>query len=454
MVMPKCPVENGASSNGQIEAQPSPEWDDTVATAQASYDPAFPTRLSNVANPAAIPVGALVTGNGVGREVYVRARNDAAGHLFLSQPLFGATGSQVFTFRRFRYLLDFGGFAKLSQFILDSVEFQCNGHCSGIMLAPEGRVFQVRDCQFARPKDRGITSVGTGCQDLHLERNQWLSNEQPTPVQNRSTIGFNMNANDAKIRDNQAMRFLHWGVMHGTGHLIAGNHFFQGDDIQGGARSAGLILTQPNVLTAITGNYIDNCWVEWTNEHDEAPDFGDEFSFGGLSMTNNNCTAIGAQPSFSWIVVKPFGPGHFIQGFNLSDNVFRPINGAVERVERVDTSFADLDRTRMRNIVIEGNAFNAVSRFVANPVVIYHIQNTAQEIWNVDLSDRLPFDGRARVVSGLVPQGMIADTAGQPIFAQPFVQVEQGANGAIATLNWPAPASGRVRIEVRMDNPA
>lgn len=440
--------------NGQLEAQPGPAWNDTVVSAQASYDPAFPTRLSNVANPAQIAIGSLVSGNGVGREVYVRSRNDAAGHVFLSQPLFAATGTQVFSFRRFKYLLDFSGFAKLSQFVLDSIEFQCNGLCSGIMLAPEGRVFQVRDSQFARPKDRGISSIGTGCQDLHLERNQWLSNEQSVPVQNRSTIGFNINANDGKLRDNQAMRFLHWCVLHGSGHLISGNHFFQGDDIQGGVRSAGLILTQPNVLTTISGNYIDNCWVEWTNEHDEAPDFGNEFSFGGLSLTNNNCTAIGAPPSFSWLVVKPHGPGHFIQGLNLSDNVFRPINGAVDRVERIDTTFADLDRTRMRNIVVEGNSFNAVSRFIANPVVIDHSENSAQSVWVVDLAGRLPFDGRARVVSGLVPQGAITNAAGAAVFAQPFVQVEQGAGGASVTLNWPEAVKGRARVEVRMDNPA
>ena len=36
-----------------------------------------------------------------------------------------------------------------------------------------------------------------------------------------------------------------------------------------------------------TGNYIDNCFVEWTNEHDAAPDFSSEYSFGGLSLTGN-----------------------------------------------------------------------------------------------------------------------------------------------------------------------
>ena len=40
-----------------------------------------------------------------------------------------------------------------------------------------------------------------------------------------------------------------------------------------GARLAGLVLTKPNVKSVITGNYIDNTFIEWTNEHDAEPDF-------------------------------------------------------------------------------------------------------------------------------------------------------------------------------------
>jgi hypothetical protein len=33
-----------------------------------------------------------------------------------------------------------------------------------------------------------------------------------------------------KIRDNRAVKFLHFGVMGGPGNIVSGNHFFQGDD--------------------------------------------------------------------------------------------------------------------------------------------------------------------------------------------------------------------------------
>jgi hypothetical protein len=46
-----------------------------------------------------VPVGALVEGNGVGREIYVRSKNVSTGEVFLNAPLYDAEGTQNFTFR-------------------------------------------------------------------------------------------------------------------------------------------------------------------------------------------------------------------------------------------------------------------------------------------------------------------------------------------------------------------
>mgnify|MGYP000529553788 CR=1 FL=1 len=96
----------------------------------------------------------------------------------------------------------------------------------------------------------------------------------------------------AKIRDNRFSRFRHTCVMHGSGHLFVGNHMFQGDGDNNGVRVGSLILTLPNPKVAITGNYIDNASIEWTNEHDATPDFAAEFSFGGLTITGNMFTKL------------------------------------------------------------------------------------------------------------------------------------------------------------------
>ena len=54
-----------------------------------------------MANASTIAVGSLVTGNGVGREIYVSAVDVAAQTVDLSRPLYDAEGTQVFTFTKY-----------------------------------------------------------------------------------------------------------------------------------------------------------------------------------------------------------------------------------------------------------------------------------------------------------------------------------------------------------------
>lgn len=440
-------------TNGQIDLEPGAAWDTLVVTSQATYSPAQRLRLAGVTNVANVPVGARVIGTGVGREVYVTARNVGAGTLTLSQPLHDAEGTQVFTFERYQYALDFSGFASLSSFEIIDVEFLCNGQGSAILLAPEGRTFRVADCVFSKPKDRGITSIGTGCQGMFIDRCQFLSDEQSLPAQARRTVAFNVNANDVKVRDNRSVRFAHFGVLNGSGHLFIGNHFFQGDDEPAGVRVAGVVLTQTNVKTTFTGNYIDNCSIEWTNEHDEAPAMVSEFSFGGLTLTGNIFTVNGVAPWFRWLVIKPFGPDHFIQGLNISGNVFRTVNGPIDRVDLVDTTIATLDFGRTRNLVVAGNAFNGVNQIIANPVTLRHDQNTAATTWTVDGAAFLPFGGFARTVVAMMPEGPVTTSGGTVLTESPYARPEQGPGRNLVTLHWATAAQGRVNLTLRADVP-
>lgn len=439
--------------NGQFNVVDGPAWAPTVVTSQASYSAANERVLTGVVNIANVPVGSLVTGAGVGREVYVTSVNVGAGTVALSQPLYGAAGTQVYTFTRFKYVLDFAGFAALSKMTLDDIELQCNGYASGIMLAPSGSVFQIRDCHITRPRDRGITSTGDGCQGMMIDRCQFASNESPLRSQDRSSIGFNANANDLKIRDNRAMHFRHFAVMGGAGNLITGNHWFQGDNETAGLRLAGLILAGTEVKTAVVGNYVDNSFIEWTNEYESDPAFSNQYSFGGLTVTGNSFTANDVAPWFRWFVIKPFGAGHFIQGLNLSGNTFKALNGAVDRVEGVDTTFAPLDNSRMRNIWVEANTFNAVNQLCANPVRIQHDQFSAVAVWTVDGSAYIPFGGWARNVDAVVAEGAITGPAGERRSDMPWVGLQQGVAKNLVTLNWLAASKGSVQVAVRMDNP-
>lgn len=439
--------------NGQFEAVAGAAWDDDVTVAQATYSASTPFRLDNVANIASIQPGSVVTGNGVGREVYVTSVNVAQSQVTLNAELFDAVGTQPFTFTRHKYMLDYSGFDKLSDMILHDIEFRCEGYCSGVLIAPDGLMFQLRDCHILRPKDRGLSSHGEGCQGMIIDRCNFVSDEQPIPSQNRKSICFNVNANDPKIRNNRAVRFKHFCVLQGNGNIIANNHWFNGDNEQDGVRLGGLVLTSLNCLTTVTGNYIDNNFIEWTNEHDATPD-ATGFSFGGLTITGNIFLAIDVQPSFRWIVVRPLGLDHAISGLSVQGNVFRTYNATVQRVEQVDTTYADLDYNRMRNIIFSGNSFNGITEQTRNPHIDLHTQESVDQTWTIDTQKFLPFGGFTRTVDALVPVQAIRNGANQTVFAQPYTDPVNGANTDEFRVIWPEPVEGQIRYSVRMDNPA
>ncbi|NIY79972.1 right-handed parallel beta-helix repeat-containing protein [Celeribacter sp. HF31] len=439
--------------NGQINVQSSTDWDTEEVTSQATYSTANARTLSNVANIANIQVGSLVTGTGVGREVYVESVNVGNQSLTLNHPLFGPNTTQTYTFTRFKYVFDFSGLSKLSQFELFDVELLCNGRASGIMLAGGGNNFHLRDCHIKSPLNRGVTSIGGGCQDLHIDRCTFVSNEQPLRAEDRQSIAFNINSNDCKIRDNRFQRFGHTGIVYGNGHMFVGNHWFQGDDFTDSPRTAGLVFTYPNVKSVVTGNYIDNSFIEMTNEHDVAPDFSSEYSFGGLTITGNIFTVNDAASSFSWIVITPYGPGHFLQGLAVQNNTFKSLNGFIERVERIDTTYADLEYNSTRNVTFEGNSFNGVSQNTINPVSLEFSQNTASTSWVLDPSGYLPFGGWARVVESIVFRNEMTNASGSTVFETPYVTVNYGSNKDQVLLTFEQAVKGTVNLIARMDRP-
>ncbi len=439
-------------SNGQIIAAANPAWNTVTVTSVATFNAAQPLQLSGVANIAAVPVGARISGTGVGREVYVTSKNIAAGTLELSRPLF-QTGTRTLTFSRFQYMLDFSGFAKNSKFELNNIEFLCSAVASCINLAIEGSVFRLTNCTINRPNDKGITSIGRACQDLHIDNCQFLSKEMEERWQDRTTWVFNANANDVKIRNNRVSRFRGFGVFAGAGGVFIGNHFFGGDGETNGIRGPGLVFTLPNSKSFLTGNYIDNCFIELTNEHDQAPTFSSEFTFGGLTISNNVFTAASVAPSMRFIVITPRGTGHSIAGLVVAGNVFRTLEGAIDRVEAVNTSFASFAVGSYRNVVFEGNAFNGVNQVTTSPLIIEHNQGTEAATWVVNATGYLPFDGRARNVTALVAEGPITNSAGSAQYVMPYVLVEQGGGGQQAQLKWPSAVKGRMQVTIRCDNP-
>ncbi len=438
--------------NGQLEAAISSAWDPDVATSQATYSTSDPMVLSNVSNVANVPVGALVEGVGVGREIYVRSKNVSTQKITLNAPLYDAAGTQNFTFRRFKYIIDFSGFSGLSKFVMSDIEFQCNDRSSGINLAVTGITFHLRDCFISRPADRGITSIGTGCQGMFVDHCQFLSAEDALDVPDRKTVALNCNGNDIKLRNCRATKFRHFALLAGANNIVTGNHFFQGDSVNNGVRSAGLIIANTHTSSIVANNYVDNCFIEWTNEQDHLPAFNSEFSFSALSITDNIFLSGEVAPWFSYIVVKPHGAGHFLSGVNITGNRFRSINGQIDRADRVDTTFADLDMSRCKNVVMTGNSFHNINYAVENPALIDFTQSTASETWMIDASEVLPFGGETRSVDAVIARGGIRNDSNVRQYDMPYSDSRQGANYDQVRLVWPTAVRGTVGITVRMDS--
>lgn len=437
--------------NGQFYAQGDTAWENEVVNSVATYDQNAPKVLKDVVNIANIPVGSLVEGHGVGREVYVKSKNVAAQELTLSEALFDAHGIQNFSFTRFKYLLDFSGFEHLSKFSLQNIEFQCNSKASGVMLARTGRIFHIIDCFITRPKYRGLTSTGTGCQGMLVDRCHFVTAEANIKAQDRISIALNVNANDVKLRENWASQFRHFAILSGSNNIVSGNHFYQGDGVPNGIRLAGLALTRSNTATTVVGNYVDNCFLEWTNEHDPSPDFSSGFGFSALSVSDNVFLSGDVADWFAYLVIKPFGSGHGVSNLTVNGNNFHSINGKIDRVERIDTSYADIDRKRLWHIQFMGNNFNNIKTRSQNPLRLSHTQNSAASVWSIETGGQLPFSGYARDVEALVSKSEIKSSSNHKTYHMPYVTLEKGSAKDRVNLNWPESVKGQMGLKIRCD---
>jgi hypothetical protein len=230
-----------------------------------------------------------------------------------------------------------------------------------------------------------------------------------------------------------------------------GDHFFQGDTVASGIRTAGLVIAKAHASSIISGNYIDKCSIEWTNEYDPAPEFSSKFSFSALSIADNVFLSGDVAPWFSYIVMKPHGVGHFLKGVSISRNCFKFLGAAVDRVERVDTSFADLEYSRMCEINFADNSFHGVNERVSNRLRFKHTEGSAATTWAIDPADQLPFKGRAWAMDSVVVVGRICNSSNSVVFPTPYVDLRQGSNLDQIKLTWEQPVRGVMQVAIRMD---
>ncbi len=440
-----------AIRNGQLEATDSAGWDPEIVNSNANYSDANPLQLTNVANVASVPVGSLIEGFGVGRDVYVRARDIGAQTLTLSNPLGRAQALQTYTFTRYKYLLDFNGIQRINAFNIDDVEFLCNRRANGILLPDDGITWGIRDCWFTRPRTRAISSPGKACQGISIDRNQFIAPDDDVLVPDRNSTAFNVNANDAKIRNNRCVQFKHFCILNGGGNLIVGNHFWQLDNDADGENTAGIVFTRPSCKSTITGNYIDNMSIEMTNEH--APNGNiNSAGFGKLTITGNIFTAQLVPDRFTFIKVRVRGNGWTLNGITVTDNTFKMFNGStIDRIDELDTSFGSVNHAATRDVTFTGNSFERVRDKTENPVTISHTQTTANAAWVVLFGNYLPFGGFTLGVDGIVAHSQIETSGGTDVYDNPWVNVRHGSADNQVQVRWSTPVVGTVQVRARCD---
>ncbi|WP_299962227.1 glycosyl hydrolase family 28-related protein [uncultured Roseobacter sp.] len=242
--------------NGQLTAVDGPGWEVDTTMAEGQWTAEHPTLLTAVANVEDIAVGAHVSGPDVRRETYVRATDTAAGTVTLSTPLMAGSAKRRLRFSRSAYLLDFSGMAALNNLTLSNVQLQGNGVASGVMLAPEGAGMRLQDCTIQGAKNRALTSIGSGCAHLVLDRCDVLS----ARTEENDAVAINLNAEGVRLLNCHAHGPHLFAHIAGQGALITGTH------MQGAAgETPGVILTEGGTA-CVVGNHFQNCTLIVGNE--------------------------------------------------------------------------------------------------------------------------------------------------------------------------------------------
>jgi len=437
--------------NGHLRAVPGVAWKPTQVAGIATYDPDDAWSLYDVENIADIQTGSVVTGKGVGREVYVQSVDPATRSLRLSQPLFGDGGTQMFRFERHKYLLDLSGFQEVSNLRFDNVGFECGGVANGILMAPQGRGCALRLCRINRPFGHAVSSAGTGCVGMSVTSCTLSGNENPSARQ--ETVGINLNGNDVKLHDNTITHFTHLAVVSGAGASITGNQFTGGNHVERSRPTGNLILTKPMCATVITANSFTNATLVWTSEHSAAHDDQRRATFGGLTVTGNSFTTNALAHWIRFMRIAPFGAAHILDGLSVVGNVFRSVNGRINRIEAIDTTHGALDLEDLRAVSFASNTFHGVRDPVTNPAHLVHDQRQLSDRWVADTQPHLPFDGLAKWVDSASMVGPVVDDAGHDVHEAPQVDARAGAAGRQAVFRWSKPVAGKLRYQVRMDDP-
>ena len=179
--------------NGQFDVKAARLGIPKHFTSVATYDPSDSTRLTNVANVANIPVGSLVQGSGVGREIYVRSKDVAAGEITLNAPIYDASGTQTLRSRRSNTCWISAASAPCANSAWSRSNFSATAGAARSGWRRRAARSRCRIVLSADPRIAGSHRLGRGCKGMLIDNCQFLSSEESFDVTDRNSIALNTN---------------------------------------------------------------------------------------------------------------------------------------------------------------------------------------------------------------------------------------------------------------------
>jgi len=382
--------------------------------------------ITNITSTADLLAWMEVSGTGIPRSTFVKSV-DSSTQVTLTRKAMTTGANRTLVFKRHRFIFDFTGFTVLNRFTFDSLNFDLDELASGYLGSQADDIIEFRGCRIVRPETYGICQPDAGG-GLVVDGCDFLTADSAVAPGSRTRIGIACNG-DCRIINNRLAYFKHALIVRAGSAQVIGNHPFSGMSTAS-VHTAGMIFQQASRHT-ITGNYIDNGWLEFTNEtfaYNPAADIG------GATVVGNFFTVLASAATELFIVVAPYVANSSFRDLNISGNFFQPLltGGAVAltKVTGYDATNGSVDNNTIESIFMQGNLFNNVTTRQENPATAKFQSLTpwGHTTGSASFTGKMPFDiNPLGLAIGLVVKG--ANTVGAARVT--------GRSGGNIDLAWP-----------------
>jgi|GEM_PF-1241221 len=417
----------------------------------------------NISSTDGIAPGMYVSGPAVPRETYiVSVGEDGLGTARINTHAWRTVKDAVHRFQEFDYMFDFKNVSGLSNFRFHNITFDALNKISIIRGPQSGSTMTLSHCILHQPKMRGITFWTSGGSNLQMDNCQGVANktDRGLPPEERVGVFCTVTTNDCKFRGNYVWQFKHTLVLHGSGNVIVGNHFWQGKNPESevgpfDTRTASIILTSANNKTNITGNYIDNSWIELAN--DNTTDLNWPLG-GGVTITGNQFTTVSRIGTYGFIALAPYKPNSSCARISVIGNVFKNVYGgafgAIVPMEKADViivpqgSYGSIDHTQVSQIYWRSNNYGQVKKETASELTVEKFVPAGSETSTVGFSfqELFPWNFYPRAVQSTSVYS--AKTAAGVASPTPVMVDDNLGSNYIINMRLGEPRSGRFGITV------